>query len=84
MPYITYESDDDIHHRQEIETENRMAPLREEIYVLKEELKERDAMLCAILGSTSQAHTRRAKDSGDLSDMNNHIFDFRKIACYGS
>lgn len=51
MPCIHYESDDEIRRRKEIEAETSLTPLREKIRILEVLLKERDAMLCAVLSS---------------------------------
>lgn len=49
MPCITYETPEEIRRSKELARERRLAPLREEISVLGEKLRERDAMLCAVL-----------------------------------
>lgn len=49
MPCITYESPEDTRRNEELARKRTLAPLREEIDVLREKLRERDAMLCAVL-----------------------------------
>lgn len=49
MPCITYETPEEIRRSEELAREHNLAPLREEIRALGEKLRERDAMLCAVL-----------------------------------
>jgi hypothetical protein len=51
MPCLHYETPEEISRREKLQKQNLLAPLKEEISVLREELSEREAMLCAILSS---------------------------------
>lgn len=51
MPCIYHETAEEIQRNEQLARERELAPLREEIRVLQEELAERDAMLCGVLSS---------------------------------
>lgn len=51
MPCIYHETAEEIRRNDQLARERDLAPLREEIHVLQEELKEREAMLCGVLSS---------------------------------
>lgn len=51
MPCRTYETPEEIQRQDQIARERELAPLREEIHVLKQGLAEREAMLCGVLSS---------------------------------
>lgn len=51
MPCIYHETAKEIQRNEQLARERELAPLREEIRVLQEELKERDAMMCGVLSS---------------------------------
>ena len=51
MPCRTYETPEEIARFEQEARERNLAPLREEIHVLKAELAERDAMLCGVMSS---------------------------------
>lgn len=51
MPCMTYETPEEIERFAQEARNRNLAPLREEIDVLRAELAERDAMLCGVLSS---------------------------------
>lgn len=48
MPCIYHETAEEIRRNEQLARERELALLREEIHVLQEELKEREAMLCGV------------------------------------